>query len=354
MGFLSGLKHHVHRLFEFWNWERAGHDSPVRSLNPKMLAMGFFSGKASRYPFSRFEARWYVTDWELLFRLSRVNGHVVKSIFNNKLFCHLALRERGFADKIPKLIGLFSQLGFTSYSKFSTVDEVLEFHPTLFMKPMEGSGGNGVFCTNDPQSVHFPQPYIAEVPIQPHAYGFVIFPRCLNTIRILAMRDVYTNEFFISHAIHRFGTRKTIPVDNFSKGGLCARIDLESGVLSEAKWYAGKSENDWISIHPDTKAAIKGVVIPHWDEAKQLALTASEAFPDLQIAGWDLAITPRGPILIEGNVGAPGLDLIQSHSPVLLDRRVCMFMKQHGVISARKAKYLDRRAAKMPPGDHKA
>jgi hypothetical protein len=55
---------------------------------------------------------------------------------------------------------------------------------------------------------------------------------------------------------------------------------------------------------------IEGRFLPLWPETIALACLAHAAFAPRMIVGWDIAITSKGPLLIEGN-GAPGIDLIQ-------------------------------------------
>lgn len=87
--------------------------------------------------------------------------------------------------------------------------------------------------------------------------------------------------------------------DNFMRGGLLAPIESSSGVLGPAlrKGSALLHER-----HPDTGAMIAGVPLPKWYEALNMCLRAHDvvfaAFPGI---GWDVAITPQGPTLIEGN-----------------------------------------------------
>lgn len=46
------------------------------------------------------------------------------------------------------------------------------------------------------------------------------------------------------------------------------------------------------------------------NHSKALAVKAHEAFADRVIVGWDIAIDPDGPIIVEGN-GSPDMDLMQ-------------------------------------------
>ena len=50
--------------------------------------------------------------------------------------------------------------------------------------------------------------------------------------------------------------------------------------------------------------------IPFFDKVSDLCIEAAKKIPEVNIIGWDVAITDNGPLIIEGNNG-PGFDLIQ-------------------------------------------
>ena len=58
--------------------------------------------------------------------------------------------------------------------------------------------------------------------------------------------------------------------------------------------------NKYIYKHPDTKTELKEYSIPYIKEIKKLAVRAASCLGD-RLVGWDIGITPTGPILIEGN-----------------------------------------------------
>lgn len=62
--------------------------------------------------------------------------------------------------------------------------------------------------------------------------------------------------------------------------------------------------------HPNTGAQIAGATLHRWDEVRAFAIAAHKVFGDRVIVGWDIAVTPDGPVLVEGN-GAPDLDIMQ-------------------------------------------
>ena len=50
-----------------------------------------------------------------------------------------------------------------------------------------------------------------------------------------------------------------------------------------------------------TGARIPGTAIPYWQEAVAMCLEASRVVPQVRFVAWDVAITPDGPVFIEGN-----------------------------------------------------
>jgi hypothetical protein len=106
------------------------------------------------------------------------------------------------------------------------------------------------------------------------------------------------------NAVLRLASDPAAQVDNMKAGGLLAPIDLATGRLGiGCKGYGG----DDYAVHPVTGAPIAGFVLPHWDEAKALAVRAHRAaFDDYALIGWDVGLTDRGPILVEGN-SKPGV-----------------------------------------------
>jgi len=41
--------------------------------------------------------------------------------------------------------------------------------------------------------------------------------------------------------------------------------------------------------------------LPFWQEVQSLAETAAQNFLPIRTIDWDIALTPKGPVLIEGN-----------------------------------------------------
>ena len=86
-----------------------------------------------------------------------------------------------------------------------------------------------------------------------------------------------------------------------------ANIDIDTGrVISDACDY----EENLYTVHPKTGVMFKGFVIPYWNDILKLVEQASKVVPEVGYIGWDVAITPNGPIIVEGN-NCPGYEWMQ-------------------------------------------
>ena len=100
-----------------------------------------------------------------------------------------------------------------------------------------------------------------------------IFGGSINTIRIISMRKRNSIEHEVVGAVHRFGTKKSAPVDNFHQGGFSAPIDIETGRMGRlAAIYDTDADgkHNFHAKHPDTGAQVEGIVVPDWERLKDL------------------------------------------------------------------------------------
>ena len=126
-----------------------------------------------------------------------------------------------------------------------------------------------------------------------------INPYSINTVRI----DTYIKEngdVEILSALMRFGRKGSIVDNASSSGGFFIGLDLESGKLADYGMQFLNLGNKYIYEHPDTKIKLQGHHIPYIEETKKLVIKAAKCLGD-RLVGWDVAITPKGPALIEGN-----------------------------------------------------
>lgn len=122
----------------------------------------------------------------------------------------------------------------------------------------------------------------------------------LCTVRVVTMRSPQETEVEVLLSVFRIPASNAV-VDNFAQGGLACPVDLNSGSLGLAVRKNLSLAHIDLARHPDTEASIVGRRLPLWDEVLKLAISAHREFVVFPSVGWDIAITPAGPILIEGN-----------------------------------------------------
>ena len=87
-------------------------------------------------------------------------------------------------------------------------------------------------------------------------------------------------------------------VDNFVAGGMTVPIDIETGVIHNV---AVDKVGNVFARHPDTDIPFDCFALPDWQKCIDLAKLAAMRVETVKYVGWDIACTPGGPILVEGN-----------------------------------------------------
>jgi hypothetical protein len=91
---------------------------------------------------------------------------------------------------------------------------------------------------------------------------------------------------------------KPVGVDQLMYGALGCWVDPDTGALGPGR---NRDGYEYISVIPGTDRAFVGYRLPCWEQVKEVALQAAAAFPWARGIGWDIGISDRGPVIIEGN-----------------------------------------------------
>ncbi len=198
----------------------------------------------------------------------------------------------------------------------STKEDFMKFMENktqLIVKPSNESCGIGVekLYVKDYKSLDELYDYINPLPsriveevIEQHDEINKINPKSVNTLRIVTVYSEGVGNLI--YAFIRIGNGERA-VDNINAGGMCAPIDLKTGIISHVAY-----DKDRITYenHPNTGYPIKGVKIPMWEECIDFVKECAQIVPEMGYVGWDVAVTPTGPVLVEGNE-LPGHDILQ-------------------------------------------
>lgn len=138
---------------------------------------------------------------------------------------------------------------------------------------------------------------LAEEFIVQHPDLMKLSPSAVNTVRVITQLNA-------NDEIELLGVRLRIsensPVDNMASGNFAAAVDDSTGIVNSPGVYSDITKED-VTIHPITKVPIIGFQIPLWSEIIALVTQAALLVPANKSIGWDVAVTEKGPELIEGN-----------------------------------------------------
>jgi hypothetical protein len=126
----------------------------------------------------------------------------------------------------------------------------------------------------------------------------------LQTVRFVTFID-HCGQCRILHAHFKTIAGGEI-VDTFMdglKGNLEAAVSLSDGRLSDANQVTGTTAGIAVlQHHPRTGIAFEDFKLPMWAQACDLVNRTAPQFMPVRTVGWDVALTPDGPCIVEGNI----------------------------------------------------
>jgi len=131
----------------------------------------------------------------------------------------------------------------------------------------------------------------------------------------------------ITHAMLRILSKLEPTWRGSSEYGV--RVDLQSGVLGQLCDDNHFAPNAWLDRHPVTGAPVAGRRITNWPAIAHLAKAAHRSFIDRMIIGWDIALTPDGPVLIEGNAYPDTHFLQRVHRQLIGESPMAPLLQHH-------------------------
>lgn len=187
-------------------------------------------------------------------------------------------------------------------------------NPSFIVKPIHGTEGQGIYKYENLEDGELREvynrfkmeEYLYETYIKQHPAINAIHPSSVNTLRIATVRN--RDGVNIMSASLRMGRHGDV-MDNYTTGGLVAAIDLETGIIKVPG--IDKMHNSYV-LHPETQTQIAGLKLPFWEETKAMVKALGQEVPQIRYTGWDIAITEKGPVLLEGNYR--GNFHVQQHS----------------------------------------
>ena len=287
----------------------------------------FFQIYLDRYPMN--EKQRFV-GWRREIALDRAaNPGAAREAANDKLLFHALLTEQ--RAPVPKLLAVYSAsandiTGAVTLRDRFEVTEYLQHKADvpLFIKPVRGTQGRDVHAIGEPARGANDLRLLTGERVDIRSFASRLDPAerggwlfqellysdpsirslCgerLTSVRIIVVVTPDGPE--ILSAVWRIPTGTNI-TDNFDvgrTGNITAGIKLDSGRVMRSVQGAGW-RNIPVTRHPDTGAVLEGYQLPGWNEIRTLCLDLPGLFPELRLQHWDIALTDRGPVVLEVNV----------------------------------------------------
>lgn len=240
---------------------------------------------------------------QMLFKT--LNEKAYRPIFDDKLQFNKVFKDYLGRDFLDIANSTFKQ--FEKYCKGKDM---------LFAKPSDSCSGIGIYRKIDLKSQSSLQDlytylkdnnlYVEDLICQ-HKDMNKLNESSINTIRIVTLLDKKDKAHFV-YALVRIGL-KNMSVDNVGSGGIYTVLD-ENGTIINPCW-SDKTISTY-TCHPDTGFNLIGFKVPYFKKAVNLCLKAADVEKHVRYVGWDIAISEKGPIIVEGNP-LPGYDMPQNY-----------------------------------------
>jgi hypothetical protein len=144
--------------------------------------------------------------------------------------------------------------------------------------------------------------YVLQPHVRPHASLLPLMPGPgLGTVRVVSLL-MRNGEVVMPASWIKIPAPAADCDDARLDGSLVGVVDVETGALrTPIGVTAQRPVMHDVECHPTTGARFADATLPLWPEVLALVTRAARAFDMLPALGWDVAITPDGPLLIETN-----------------------------------------------------
>lgn len=258
-------------------------------------------------------------------------------LFDDKHVCRQICRSGGLpVPEQPAYIQLHEDAG-------GIIGEILDADPSreLIVKPSRGRAGLGVTLVREVEGQRqcvqagqtFPvedlileTPAVVQYRVAQHPVLQAVSPST-NTLRVVTLL-AGSGEVLLVGGISKFG-RGDAFLDNRSRGGMGAGVDMETGRLyKHALDFRSRSH----LRHPDSGVVFEGFQLPYWDRVQQLAGKAQRLFPYYRLLGLDIAFGEDGPVILEINASHDNVGLEQVAGGILAQGRVHEEFLRYGLL----------------------
>lgn len=293
---------------------------PGKIALPEYYALGLYTLELSMAQKREHVGR--ISNWKLNDAMNIPRLTESRVFCNDKVMYTALLRQLGFPTTETQAV-LHKSRGFgdqrvlrdrTALRRFLSE----EARYPLFGKPAEGRAAIGSammlgvegdairlsdgrlldldrFC--DEIWSNFHDGYLLQTCLEQHAALRSMSGNAVSTLRLVTVRDGDTASVF--YTLWKVPSPKAMSDNFWQSGSIATPVDADGRV--GCGWYGMGCERRKAETHPASGERFDSVVIPDFADYARMACDAHMLFPEFGLVGWDIAITPDGPVMVEFN-----------------------------------------------------
>ncbi|MBQ6559863.1 MAG: hypothetical protein IJL85_03435 [Erysipelotrichaceae bacterium] len=186
----------------------------------------------------------------------------------------------------------------------------------IFAKPNDSCSGKGIyrnFAIDKDTNLKELYGYLkdkhlfVEDSIVQHEKMSMLHSSSINTVRVTTVLDK-KDTAHVMYALQRIGIGD-MSVDNVGSGGIYTVLSEDGRIVNPC--WSDKTISTYTE-HPTSGMPLIGFEVPYFKEALELCRKAALVEKHIRYVGWDIAISDKGPIIVEGNP-LPGYDMPQNY-----------------------------------------
>lgn len=299
------------------NWFRIIKEFSNLYISNKELPINYISHLLYRKNVTNYRDYLSLAENRRLLQWSHSQAREQIELVENKLLFEAFLTQNGiptprvFFHNIKKRFNYKGDvLEIETKSDFcSFLDTVFKDEETnhIFCKPINGVRGEDIFVidktthrniTDDKIDLIFSKAFIFQELIPQHEDLKQVNSSSINTLRMVTFKNE-NNAVEILSGFIRFG-RKGAIIDNAHIGGIVVSFDKKSGQMHGQGVQLIDNGGGIFYRHPDTGIIFENLQIPLYNQVKEVVAKAAASFK-FPLLGWDVALTPNGPMIVEAN-----------------------------------------------------
>lgn len=234
--------------------------------------------------------------------------------YNDRKYKHFFDDKGEFARKFKDYLGReIIDLRTINVPEF---ERFMKKHKRAIAKAFDKMAGQGISLVESDEVQNYEElyntlmtnhQYVVEEFFIQHLEMAKLSVKSVNTIRMITFKDDNEQVHLLVSAL-KGGTDGII--DNIGQGGMYTILSETGKII----YPMIDQDSHTYTVHPNTHFELIGFQVPFFDKAIEMVKEAALVVPQIRYVGWDVAIGPDGPILIEGNSYSGPFQVIPSIS----------------------------------------